>query len=611
MIKTEYWIKAANFVLYIWLFLIFILFLHTKLKKELCLNYQIQIMYSVKEFWGKTIFLLILVLMSPSVYANPTDNIEQLFQSLDDAIVHSEDYVKVREGRIRDWEQKLKGAKKVSAKYDASFALFEEYRSYKNDMAIKYINQCMELAIAMGDKQKEENAKSLLAFQESTTGKYAESYDLLKSVNISNLDAKGKRNYLWACLHLYGEIAYYCNVPSLKKYYTEKHNAYQAAIDSTFSHDDDFFLQAQEVKAQNAGKLKEALRLNDKRLAMTTPGTHQYAIVQFYRAMTYNKFGDEEQFIRCLLRSAICDVQLAVMDQGSLWELANLLNAKPSERQRSHEYINFAWQSAAVFNTPIRSRQIMPVLTQIENNYQKELASSNKHLKLMVTLSVLLIIIVMLLLYYVNKQRKRIAVAHRKQKDTNHALLLANKNLNSVIEQLNKANSNLNEANNRLNELNHSLNESNKMKEVYIGRFLRLCAIYVDKIETLRKRVVKLVKAREFTKLLEQMQTGEAYMGELYMYFDSTFLKLFPSFVEEFNALLKPEERIVLEDENSLSTTLRIFALIRLGIEDSSKIAEFLHYSVNTIYNYRAKIKNSAICDREEFEQRVKLIGMK
>lgn len=80
-------------------------------------------MYSVKEFWGKTIFLLILVLMSPSVYANPTDNIEQLFQSLDDAIVHSEDYVKVREGRIRDWEQKLKGAKKVSAKYDASFAL--------------------------------------------------------------------------------------------------------------------------------------------------------------------------------------------------------------------------------------------------------------------------------------------------------------------------------------------------------------------------------------------------------------------------------------------------------------------------------------------------------
>lgn len=568
-------------------------------------------MDSINELWRKTLFFMFLVLLSTSVFANPTDNIEQLFQSLDDAIVYSPDYVKVREDRIHNLEQKLKVAKKVSEKYNACFALFEEYRSYKNDIAIKYINQCVELAIKMGDKQKEENAKSLLAFQESTTGNFAESYDLLKSVNPSNLDSEGQRNYLWACLHLYGEMAYYCNVPSLKKYYTEKHNVYQTAIDSTFSHDDDLYLQMQESKARDAGNMKEALRLSDKRLAMTKPGTHQYAIVQFYRGLTYNMFGDKEQFLCCLLRSAICDVQLAVMDQGSLWELANLLNAKPGEQKRSHEYIKFAWQSATVFNTPIRSRQIMPVLTQIEDCYQKELASSNKRLKIMVAWSVLLIIVVVLLLYYVNKQRKRIAVAHHKQKDTNHALQLANKNLNSVIEQLNLANSSINEANDRLNEMNHFLNESNKMKEVYIGRFLRLCAIYVDKIVTMRKRVVKLVKAREFTKLLGQMQTGEAYMGELYKYFDSTFLNLFPSFVEEFNALLKPEERIILGDDNSLSTTLRIFALIRLGIEDSSKIAEFLHYSVNTIYNYRAKIKNSAICDREEFEQRVKMIGMK
>lgn len=568
-------------------------------------------MDSRNELWRKTLFFMFLVLLSTSVFANPTDNIEQLFQSLDDAIVHSPDYVKVREDRIHNLEQKLKVAKKISEKYNACFALFEECRSYKNDIAIKYINQCVELAIKMGDKQKEENAKSLLAFQESTTGNFAESYDLLKSVNPSNLDSEGQRNYLWACQHLYGEMAYYCNVPSLKKYYTEKHNAYQTAIDSTFSHDDDLYLQMLESKAREAGNMKEALRLSDKRLAMTKPGTHAYAIVQFYRGLTYNMFGDKEQFLRCLLRSAICDVQLAVMDQGSLWELANLLNTKPGEQKRSHEYIKFAWQSATVFNTPIRSRQIMPVLTQIEDRYQKELASSNKRLKIMVAWSVLLIIVVVLLLYYVNKQRKRIAVAHHKQKDTNHALQLANKNLNSVIEQLNLANSSINEANDRLNEMNHFLNESNKMKEVYIGRFLRLCAIYVDKIETMRKRVVKLVKAREFTKLLGQMQTGEAYMGELYKYFDSTFLNLFPSFVEEFNALLKPEERIILEDDNSLSTTLRIFALIRLGIEDSSKIAEFLHYSVNTIYNYRAKIKNSAICDREEFEQRVKMIGMK
>lgn len=424
-------------------------------------------MYRVNELWGKAFFFLLFVLMPLSLAAKTTDNIEQLFQSLDNAIAHSADYVKVREARIRDWEQKLKTARRLSSKYDACFALFEEYRSYKNDMALKYINQCMELAFRMGDKKKVGNAKALLAFQESTTGDYAESYDLLKSVNIADLDAEGKRNYLWACQHLYGEMAYYSNVPSLKKYYTGKRNDYQAAIDSTFSHDDDLYLQMQEVRTRDAGNMKEALRLSDKRLSMTKPGTHQYAIVQFYRGLTYNQFGDKEQFLRCLLRSAICDVQLAVMDQGSLWEIANLLNAELGEQKRSHEYIKFAWKSATVFNTPIRSRQIMPVLTQIEEGYQKELSSSNQHLRLMVAFSVLLLFVVMVLLYYANKQRKRIAAAHHKLKETNHALQLTNERLN--------------EMNQSLNEMNQSLNESNKMKEVYIGRFLRLCAIYVDR----------------------------------------------------------------------------------------------------------------------------------
>ena len=240
-------------------FPIFLLLLHMKPHENKSILNGIKLMYRVNELWGKAFFFLLFVLMPLSLAAKTTDNIEQLFQSLDNAIAHSADYVKVREARICDWEQKLKAARRLSSKYDACFALFEEYRSYKNDMALKYINQCMELAIRMGDKKKVENAKALLAFQESTTGDYAESYDLLKSVNIADLDAEGKRNYLWACQHLYGEMAYYSNVPSLKKYYAGKHNAYQAAIDSTFSHDDDLYLQMQEVRTRDAGNMKEAV----------------------------------------------------------------------------------------------------------------------------------------------------------------------------------------------------------------------------------------------------------------------------------------------------------------------------------------------------------------
>ena len=540
---------------------------------------------------------------------------EALYDSLDNAIAQTAQYVKQREVRIAQLEGKLKKARYPKAQYDLAYALFVEYRSYKNDLAMKYINRCIDIAHKSGNPQQEGNAKALLAFQESTTGDYAESYNVLKTVDPQQLDSAGLRNYYWAYQHLYGEMTYYANVDFLRKYYREKYEGYIQMAESLLQPTDDRYLQLQETRLRDSGNMKEALKINDKRLALAVPGSHEYAIVTFYRAIIYKVNNRTEDACHYLLLSAISDVKLAVMDQGSLWELANLLGvaAKANEQQlaRSYDYIKFAWQSASIFGTPIRSRQIMPVLTTIEENFQKQLATTNRNLKIAICWIVLLVLLVLGLLFYVNKQRQRIAAALHKQKLTNRELQNANERLERAVQQLNAANEQLNAVNESLNQVNGDLNESNKMKEVYIGRFLRLCAVYVDKIETMRKRVIKLVKARELTKLLTMMQTDHEYVGELYDHFDSAFLKLFPNFVEEFNALLKPEERIVLEDDRKLSTTIRIFALIRLGIEDSSKIAEFLHYSVNTIYNYRAKVKNGALCDREEFENKVKMIGMK
>lgn len=565
--------------------------------------------------FSRFIVILLILMSSPmmvvSLMASP--HCDSLYTELDKAITQSDVFVKQREARIGQLQAKLASAHTPQAKYDVTFALFMEYRSYKNDMAVKYINQCIELAEKMGDKNKFGNAVSYLAFQASTTGAYAESWDMLKEVDVSALDHETLCNYYWAYQHLYGEMAYYANVPRLKKYYQGKFQTYSDLVMATFNHEDDRYLQMLEVKYRDAGKMQQALKINDQRMAKVAVGSHEYAIVCYYRALIYKNNHRLDDACYYLLCSTLSDVRHAVMDQGSLWELANLLskNSNQDQLDRSYDYIKFAWQAATIFNTPVRSRQIMPVLTTIEESYQKQLTSSNRRLKMMIGWSVVLLVLVMGLLFYVNKQRQRIALAHRKQKQTNRELQTANENLSKAIENLNKANDDLNKANESLNAMNEDLNESNKMKEMYIGRFLRLCAIYVDKIETMRKRVIKLVKSRELTKLLTMMQADHEYIGELYDYFDSAFLKLFPSFVDEFNALLKPEERIVLEDDTKLTTTIRIFALIRLGIEDSSKIAEFLHYSVNTIYNYRAKVKNGALCDREVFEEKVKQIGMK
>ena len=140
---------------------------------------------------------------------------------------------------------------------------------------------------------------------------------------------------------------------------------------------------------------------------------------------------------------------------------------------------------------------------------------------------------------------------------------------------------------------------------------MRLCSLYIDKMDQFRKRVNKMVKNHEYQDLYNMTRSQEfkdKELEELYDSFDAAFLHLFPDFVEKFNALLIPEERITLQKGERMNTSLRIFALIRLGIEDSSKIAEFLHYSVNTIYNYRARIKNGAISERERFEENVKKI---
>ena len=159
---------------------------------------------------------------------------------------------------------------------------------------------------------------------------------------------------------------------------------------------------------------------------------------------------------------------------------------------------------------------------------------------------------------------------------------------------------------------NDKLNESNGVKEEYIGQFLGACSHYIDKLDKLRLHVNKMVKNREYQELYSMTRSGEQKeheLGELYANFDKVFLHLFPNFVEDLNSLLKPEAQIHLTDATKLPAMVRVFALIRLGIDDSTKIAEFLHYAVNTIYNYRAKLRNGAIGERNEFEKNVKELG--
>jgi DNA-binding CsgD family transcriptional regulator len=292
------------------------------------------------------------------------------------------------------------------------------------------------------------------------------------------------------------------------------------------------------------------------------------------------------------------------MDQASLLSLADLLNAD-GDFDRSYRYIRFTWDCNNRFNTRMRSWQITPILNVIEKNYQGAVEHNTKVLRMSIIVVSILAVLLLGVLFFLHRRNRQLDLARNDLKNSNDELATANRRLATQTEELSSLNS-------ELSTLNSQLSETNRVKEEYIGRFMSLCSQYIDKLDNYRKMVNKKMKNKELEELFrlsKSTELKEKELEELYQNFDSVFLHLFPNFVNEFNALLQPEMQVRPKEENRLTTEIRIFALIRLGIEDSSKIAEFLHYSVNTIYNYRARIKNGAIDNRESFERRIKQLG--
>ena len=207
--------------------------------------------------------------------------------------------------------------------------------------------------------------------------------------------------------------------------------------------------------------------------------------------------------------------------------------------------------------------------------------------------------------------RNNLKISNDELASANNLLATQKDELAAQKDELATLNTQLSAVNSQLSVVNSQLTESNRVKEEYIGRFMSLCGQYIDKLDNYRKMVNKKIKNKQLDELFQiskSTELKEKELEELYENFDMVFLHLFPNFIDDFNALLQPELRVRPKEKNRLTTDLRIFALIRLGFEDSSKIAEFLHYSVNTIYNYRARIKNGALGNREQFENMVKTL---
>lgn len=526
-------------------------------------------------------------------------NIKDLYEQLDQAIEQSQYYINQKESRITKIKKQSRQGHTPPQLLTAYYKLYEEYQTYKSDSSIYYIHQAIDLAKRNNMKSDITKLRSLLALQYSTSGAFTEALHVLQSIDKKTLNNSNKKDYYIAFYHVYGELGFTnINIDTeLSQEFYSKQDCYRDTLFSILSPNSEDYLMRKEVLLTSQNKLKEALKINDIRLSKCKKGSHEYGIVAYYRYLIYRSLKDEDMVKYWLLQSAICDVKCAINDQASLWILAEILS-KEKDVERSYKYINFSWKANKKFCTRIRSWQISPVLGTIDHNYQAELKKANHRLIFAIICVSLLVIALALLTFYVNKQKSYLSNARNELKKTN--------------TQLEELNNKLSSTNGMLKASNDKLNESNGVKEEYIGQFLGACSHYIDKLDKMRLNVNKMVKNKQYNELYSMTKSSEVKeqeLEELYANFDKIFLNLFPNFVEDLNGLLKEECQIHLSSPNKLSAIVRVFALIRLGIDDSTKIAEFLHYAVNTIYNYRAKLRNGAINDRNEFEKKVRELG--
>lgn len=526
-------------------------------------------------------------------------NLENLYEQLDFAIKQSQHYINLKESRIAKIKTQSKQGHTSQQLLNSYYKLYEEYKAYQNDSSIYYIHKAIDLVKRNNMKNDFTKLRSLLALQYSTSGAFTEAIAVLQSIDKKTLNDSNKKEYYIAYYHVYGELGVYnINIDTdLSQYFFSRQNCYRDTLFTILPHDSEEYLMRKEVLLTSQNKLKEALKINDIRLSKCKKDSHEYGIVAYYRYLIYSSLKDENMVKYWLLQSAICDVKCAINDQASLWILADILS-KEKDVERSYKYINFSWNANKRFSTRIRSWQISPVLGTIDHNYQAQLKKANHQLIFAIICVSLLVITLALLAFYVNKQKSYLSKARNELKETNR--------------QLEELNNKLSSTNDMLKASNDKLNESNSVKEEYIGQFLGTCSHYIDKLDKMRLNVNKMVKNKQYNELYSMTKSSEVKeqeLEELYANFDKVFLNLFPNFVEDLNGLLKEEYQIHLPTPNKLSAIVRVFALIRLGIDDSTKIAEFLHYAVNTIYNYRAKLRNSAINDRNEFEKKVRELG--
>lgn len=543
------------------------------------------------------IFLCLCTICMCRLHAADSSRADSLLLKLDQAIKERPIYMEQKELKLVELKRQLHRQIPDEERFAILGTLLDEYRSFNTDSALHMAEEREQIAIRLGNREYIDNARMNKADVLGMTGMYKEVMDLMRNIHIDRLPVDIHPYYYHIYRTVYGLMADYAVTAYEKKLYTELTDKYRDSLllvnkDNLLIHT---LIQSDQYNVRN--EYDKAIRLLTDYLALQKDYEHDVAICAYTLSESYRLKGDKEKEKEYLIVSAMADMKTAVREYISLRKLAVLLYQE-GDIERAYSYVKICMEDAAACNARLRKLEILEIFPIINDAYQQKTEKQQEQMKWALVSISLLSLFLLLAIFYVYKQMKKVAAARREVID-------ANKRLKELNDELHLSNAQLKEA-------NHSIAENSYLKEEYIGRYMDQCSVYLEKMDNYRRSLGKVAATGNVEELYKNIKSSKFIEGELkefYTNFDNTFLQLFPTFVEDFNALLADDEQISLKAGERMNTELRIFALIRLGITDSVKIAQFLRYSVTTIYNYRTKVRNKAAGDRDLLEQEVMTIG--
>ena len=515
------------------------------------------------------------------------DETRTLAEELDQAIADKPLYDARKEARI-DELRRLRAIPGFTPRqeYEINTRLYREFKKYQLDSAIRYVERNVELGRQLDSTRCIVESQLRLARLYSSSGMSIEARALLESIDRATLSGPLLHAYYRAYSQFYQHYAALTDQPGYD-------NISAAYLDSMLG-------------ARQTGSLRYRLASTSRLAGQMPPDSAEVLLLRLFEEIApddthhaevaymlgsfYRSQGDEQNALKYFMISALTDVRLSVKENASFQLLASLYYGK-GDLARAFKYSQAAIEDAIFSKVQFRTAQMSELYSIISVSHQaKEVKTKNKLQHYLLLISILSVILVLLFAFVFRQMRK----------------------LYRIKEELSHINGELARLNDELAEKNEQLSDANAVKVQYIARFFDLCSMYIDKLDDYRKRLKKLAEDRKYDALYRQLKSTsmlETEQGELYKNFDAIFLNLYPSFVDDFNALLNEDERIELRSRDLLNKELRIYALLRLGITDSMKIASFLRCSISTVYNYRSKVRNRAAVSREEFEKMVMKIG--